>query len=282
MKDLLVQIACWLEKTTTIGSPVASILLYHSISSSDTVVDVTRQAFAKQLEVLSASHRFVSVDEVVDYIDEKKLFFGQPVVALTFDDGYTNLLKLTPLIKKYNLRPLVFITAQPAQINREELANNHKVMDEAQVKKLIAAGWDIGCHTLTHPNLLTLSEEQLQEEISNSKAILESTYGVPVNYFAYPKGYYNKKIVDIVRNAGYHAAFTTERGLISHRTSRFTIYRIGIDRTLSQVSFPFMLTYSALLYFGVKQSAQSFVTAASSLLSTRIFHRLKPPVRISP
>lgn len=281
MKDLLVQIARWFEKQLTIGSPQANILLYHSISSSDTVVDVTRRAFAKQLDALSQTHQFASVDDIVDYIDEKKVIFGKPVVALTFDDGYTNLLKLTPLIKKYNVRPMVFVTAHPELINRQELANKHKVMNEIQVRELISAGWDIGCHTITHPNLLLLSDTELEQEIHDAKRMLEETYGMPVKYFAYPKGFYNERIISIVRNAGYHGAFTTERGLINTRTSRYRIYRLGIDRTVTEKTFPFMLSYSALAYFGLKQVVEATIREVNHIIHSISNRALPARIRVS-
>lgn len=256
MKDLFAQIAFWFENQITIGTPNVSILMYHSISPKDTCVDVTPTDFKKQLEYLSRKYHFISVDDAVDYIDEKKDYYSKPAVAFTFDDGYANLMRIVPVLKKYGIKPLVFITAAPTLVNREELNNPHKLLTEEQVRTLIACGWEIGCHTLTHPDLLTISATQMEQEIRDAKTMLENKYGVDVKYFAYPKGHYNDTIVRLVRDAGYHAAFTTNRGLITNRTNRYKIHRLGIDRTVTLRTFPFMLGYSALAYFGAKQTTQ--------------------------
>jgi peptidoglycan/xylan/chitin deacetylase (PgdA/CDA1 family) len=65
----------------------------------------------------------------------------------------------------------------------------------------------LGSHTVNHPLLSTLSENELQFEIQNSREAL----GNPT-LFAYPFGYpqsYSKKIIKILMQNGFKAAFTT-------------------------------------------------------------------------
>ncbi len=65
----------------------------------------------------------------------------------------------------------------------------HRSMTWEEVKKMSASGSTvIGAHTLNHPSLAVLSVKEQQEEIGESKRILEEKIGKPVEHFSYPFG----------------------------------------------------------------------------------------------
>jgi peptidoglycan/xylan/chitin deacetylase (PgdA/CDA1 family) len=103
--------------------------------------------------------------------------------------------------------------SRKAHHDDEELKAIPKLSDE-QVKSLLVSGcFELGAHTLTHPNFLTLDEAALRHELCESKRQLEQCFKVPVRSFAYPFGLYRKAQVALVREAGYDSAVTVHEGI---------------------------------------------------------------------
>lgn len=75
--------------------------------------------------------------------------------------------------------------------------------DEMGVMLIDLPNFKIGWHTWSHPDLTTLSREQIIKEI---------TPPFPMDTFAYPYGRYNDLVVDCVKEVGYKAAFSVTQG----------------------------------------------------------------------
>ena len=99
-----------------------------------------------------------------------------------------------------------------------------------RVRVLIAEGWEIGAHTLTHPDLTTVSDDRLHREVAGSKRVLERRLGVAVDFFCYPSGRYDARVVSAVRRARYLGATTTREGL-ARRDEPFTLSRVRVSRS---------------------------------------------------
>ena len=84
-------------------------------------------------------------------------------------------------------------------------------MNKEQISELIKEGWEIGSHTMTHPNLNSISIENITKEIEDSKTILETMFGIRVVSFAYPYGLFNKKLLNLV-TINYKYAYSTIQG----------------------------------------------------------------------
>lgn len=97
------------------------------------------------------------------------------------------------------------------------------------VRALDRHGIEIGAHTVTHPILTSLDDESAAKEISTSKQELEAILDKPVHLFAYPNGKvgkdYDARHVEMVRRAGFSAAFTTAIGAITKEQDRFQLPR---------------------------------------------------------
>ena len=100
------------------------------------------------------------------------------------------------------------------------LAEEHQLfMGWEQAKALLQQGMEIGSHTLTHPILSQLTNKQHQEEVVQSKRVLEEKLQCTINSIAYPVGRYycyNEKTFDYTAEAGYKIAFNNEPGF--HRS----------------------------------------------------------------
>ena len=151
-------------------------------------------------------------------------------VVITFDDGFRNVLDhaLNPLAEN-KFRAIQFLVAGLLGGRNEwDLPAGEvpeKLMDASQVREWMAAGHEIGAHTMTHPDLLKISPERAREEITAGKKSLEDTFGVPVEHFCYPYGSWNGQIRDLVAGAGFRTACTTEPGVNTSATNPFEISR---------------------------------------------------------
>ncbi len=152
-------------------------------------------------------------------------------ITLTFDDGFANVLRhgLEPLARN-GFRAIEYLVADRlGGSNDWDLPDGEvqeKLMDAAQVGDWLAAGHEIGSHTLTHPHLTRISPQRAKEEIFTSRKKLEDLFGVPIRHFCHPYGDWNAAVRDLVIAAGYETACTTEFGVNGADTSPFELRRI--------------------------------------------------------
>ncbi len=222
------------------------ILCYHSINEDKWRFSESISEFKKQIEYLQTRYKFITPHDLVDHVTGVKKL-TKPSVLLTFDDGYQNLLSIKYYLKEKGIKPLFFILSQPYNANRQELHNDLPLLSENEVQELKKDGWTIGCHSATHADFYNLSDNQIVREVINSKTEIESLYKTKVDYFAYPKGAYNDKILDAVKQAGYKLCFSMDSDFITQKTDVRVLPRTGVDRTHKFTEFKYMLTASSII-----------------------------------
>lgn len=103
------------------------------------------------------------------------------------------------------------------------------MMSSAQVRLLADAGMQIGAHTVSHPILARLGDDEAREEIGRSKSFLEQLLDRPVTLFAYPNGKpgtdYRAASVAAARQAGFAAAVSTAWGAADAGSDPFQLPR---------------------------------------------------------
>jgi peptidoglycan/xylan/chitin deacetylase (PgdA/CDA1 family) len=155
---------------------------------------------------------------------------GWIALAITFDDGFENAFRnsLKPLAENGFHATQYLVAGMLGGRNEWDIKLGEvpeKLMDVAQVREWLAAGHEIGSHSMTHPNLCEIPPAQAREEITASKKKLEDTFGVPVEHFCYPYGGWNESVRDLVAEAGYLTACTTDRGINTPATPRLELKR---------------------------------------------------------
>ena len=105
------------------------------------------------------------------------------------------------------------------------------MMTDAQILRLHRAGMEIGAHTVHHPILASVGDEEAREEIVAGKRALEAITGSPVTLFAYPNGKpgrdYDPRHVRFVKEAGYRAAVSTINGIAHRGSDLYQLPRYG-------------------------------------------------------
>jgi peptidoglycan/xylan/chitin deacetylase (PgdA/CDA1 family) len=96
------------------------------------------------------------------------------------------------------------------------------------VRRMIRNGWEVDSHTLTHPDLVTVSSAQLWQEVHTSRVVLQRLFHVPVDFFCYPAGAFDAAVIAAVRRAGYLGA-TTELPGPAVRSEPDTLHRIRVS-----------------------------------------------------
>jgi peptidoglycan/xylan/chitin deacetylase (PgdA/CDA1 family) len=94
------------------------------------------------------------------------------------------------------------------EVLADEAVDDPSHLDRSQIETLSDAGMAIGFHTLHHEVLTRLDDEELDTAVTVGRSELEAVVGRPIVHFAYPHGKADRRVADIVRNAGYDAAWT--------------------------------------------------------------------------
>lgn len=122
------------------------------------------------------------------------------IITTSWDDGHPLDLELAKLLRKYKIKGTFYIPLKNGE---------REVMSENELKTL-AKNFEIGFHTISHKVLTSLSLEDAKKEIIEGKKILENMLNMKIEMFSYPKGRYNYQILNLVKQAGFIGARTTE------------------------------------------------------------------------
>lgn len=142
----------------------------------------------------------------------------QRVDLVTMADKQTKITSMINQIKYLPIAERVVVTEELARKAQVQLPND-LMMTSAEVKALRQAGMQIGAHTVSHPILARLSDEEARQQIGDSKRFLEELLGERVRLFAYPNGKpgedYSPATVEVVRSLGFDASVSTQWGASS-------------------------------------------------------------------
>jgi len=207
------------------------VFTYHSIGDAppgakDPFLYVATARFDEQLAML-AQHGIESGS--LDHLAQSETSELGKRAVITFDDGYRNVLRNgLEILVRHRFRAVQYIVAGMIGGRNEWDAKTaaEGLMDEGEIREWLAAGQEVGSHSLTHRNLSLLDEREARVQIMDSKKKLEDTFGVTVRHFAYPGGKWNEMARDLVGEAGYQTACTTVFGVNTAQTPRFEIKRI--------------------------------------------------------
>jgi peptidoglycan/xylan/chitin deacetylase (PgdA/CDA1 family) len=206
------------------------ILMYHLIGpirGDDPAITqrltVTPEDFAAQMRWLKRNgFHAVSQRQAFEALEHGAGLPAHPIM-ITFDDGYRDVwANALPVLMQLHMPATAYvITSRVSDFDPRTLT-------WGQLHALERGGVTIGSHSVTHPDLRTLSDAQAVVELRNSRRRLERHLHKPVQWFAYPAGARDARIVDLVRRAGYVLAVTTQPGAVQSAQTPLELHRYEI------------------------------------------------------
>ncbi|HDH05285.1 MAG TPA: hypothetical protein ENH01_06175 [Nitrospirae bacterium] len=124
------------------------------------------------------------------------------LVTFQFDHPFiTQYTKAKPLFDSKGIKASLMV-------NTAEVGKSEYYMSWDQLKEMYNEGWEIGAHTVNHPDLRTLDEATVRYELSGGKAILEAHGFQNIKNFAYPFNWYNMDVLYVISDY-YRSARTS-------------------------------------------------------------------------
>lgn len=183
--------------------PIPVVLMFHSVVQEPQGFDVSPAGFTSILEAAQAGP-----DHVVVTTDSSDLSVYDVFALHVQGRRFAAILFLMP--------PLI---------------DQNGMLTWNQVRELDRAGLVIASHTLTHPWLPDLSEEELWCELCASKQKLEAEVGHAVTAVAYPYGAFNERVTRVTHECGYTTAYSTAPGRRISDDDSFAIKRVTVTET---------------------------------------------------
>ncbi len=225
------------------------VLMYHYVVPREQVgptsLDVSTDALERQMNFLKRwGFEPISLDQLYAIKMGQEKPKGKQM-AITFDDGNETYWQFAlPILERYQVPSANFLIWD--NVSKKQYGS----MDLAKAKELAKNPLvTLGSHTLNHFFLPDVNAETARKEIFDSKKTFESVLGRNLNYFCYPGGLFSEKDVDLVKEAGYQAAFTTSyRKLKGKPETIYTLARLKVGPKDNLLIF--WLKASGLATFG--------------------------------
>lgn len=198
------------------------VLNYHKVDNLFHSLSVSPQEFEEQMEYLYQNkYNTITPDQLMAYLKYGRELPNKPIL-ITFDDGYLdNYTNAYPILKKYGFTATIFLVTNL-------VSHDPRFMNWDQAREMQKNGIVFGSHTVDHQSLISISKEQVNNELSQSREEIARQLGKPPKYFAYPTGTYSPEIEELVREAGYRAAFSIQYGEVGPSSDLYALERIPI------------------------------------------------------
>lgn len=210
------------------------VLYYHGVDKA------SMEGFRRQMAYLAEACRVVKPCDIHHVSNDNE----KTIVALTFDDAYTNLLdNAIPILKEYEIPAAIFVpTGHIGQRPGWAMApdcpeEDESVMDEQQIVALDKEGYEILSHTVSHSRLTELNDTDLETELCHSKERLEQILGHDVSAVSYPHGSYDARVYRATQRAGYQLGFTTYPNIVDNCADELRIGRFEVSPRDSMLVF---------------------------------------------
>jgi peptidoglycan/xylan/chitin deacetylase (PgdA/CDA1 family) len=215
-------------------SAQVAILGYHEFvkGKPGNQMQINIDRFREQMQALKDAK--VAVISMSDFLawrrGEKDI--PDPAVVITMDDGWKSVHTLAfPVLREFGYPFTVFLY-------KKFVNGGSKSMKTAEIKELMAAGGEVGSHSVSHPYKVKIDsmfrkspemgEGFLRVEMKDSRQFLEDLLGVKVTTYAYPGGYHSPREKEIGKEAGYEALFTVNPAKVTWDTPADAIPRFII------------------------------------------------------
>ena len=202
----------------------ATILLYHRFEDDRyPTTSVSLKDLEQHMRYLKENgYKVVPLSRIVSWVRD-----GIPIppktVAIAVDDGYRSVMKAFPLFKRYGFPFTVFLYM-------EAVGRYPDFLTLEDIRTLQESGLvEFGNHSYSHaPFGMMRSTERFLEDLERSEERFLQIFGRRPKLYALPYGFYNRKVLDILRSRGYEAVFTQDPGNVGPFTDLYRMPRQAI------------------------------------------------------
>lgn len=188
---------------------IASGYLDGGVMWNDSVIEAVRQAPGPELDLRIFD---LGIHRIEDMVQRAQVAMTL-LIQMKYRESAVRLATAMQLAEMVNLTPLKNVMMRPEH-----------------VLALHQGGMSIGGHTVNHPILAQVSDDEVWREISLGKKYLENIVGEDIMHFAYPNGRpgkdYTVQHAKLVQRAGYKAAFSTAWGAARRDLDRWQLPRV--------------------------------------------------------
>jgi|ERR1022692_259605 peptidoglycan/xylan/chitin deacetylase (PgdA/CDA1 family) len=235
-------VATPLRRRASASKPSIPILMYHSIADDPEAgvhpyyrTSTSPQRFAAQMQYLFENgYRTASLTEIVSQLQGQAAVADKRIV-ITFDDGYRDFYREAfPVLHRFAFSATVFLPTAFIGDGAPQF-KGRDCLTWSEVREMQKQGILFGSHTVSHPQLRTLSAPAIQEEIVSSKKTIEEELGCAVDSFAYPYAFpqtdtdFKKMLRDSLGQAGYQNGVCTIVGRAGRGSDPFFMERLPVN-----------------------------------------------------
>jgi peptidoglycan/xylan/chitin deacetylase (PgdA/CDA1 family) len=263
------------------------LLAYHHIMDADSSTDdrvanspftVSREQFRQQMRHLAENgFKTIGLDQLTERIAGRGQDEPGPAIVITFDDGWRDNFQFAfPTLVEFGLTATFFVIS--GSIDSEEY------MSWAQLREMQNRGMQIESHTHSHVPLELLTESDAEQELLQSRALIEQRVGKAVRYMSFPHGSYNKGIIDMAEQAGYAACGTSNIGYAHRRSAYFELPRMlvrksnTLDYFASVCSANTAVMLQSRAIYGAKNLLKNTIGLKNYMALHRMLYRTRPQV----
>lgn len=232
------------------------ILMYHQVSTeappnfSDHTVRT--DVFKSQMKILKfLGFQPITFDQLYEYTEKKNSLPSKPVI-ITFDDVFQDAIEnAVPILESSGFNAVFYVptnfVGKKSSWMLPDVNTEFQIADWSTIKDLDSRGFEIGSHTMSHPEMDAISKEDCYRELVESRKILEETLGHEVRHLAYPFGCYDDNVRTLTHEAGYYTACTVVPLIANSSHDLFELPRINVGREESLSDFVLQI-YTAHTY----------------------------------
>ncbi len=243
------------------GRSSAAVLLFHRVTDDipEDGLTVGTARFRRMCRLFRQRFRVVPLAEMFRLVRS-----GEPIprrtLAITFDDSYRDNLFAARTLAEFGLPACFFIPTAYVGTDRVfEWDRGLKPMPNLSwddVRSMAAMGFEIGSHTVNHPNLATLSHDETWDELTGSWRAIAEQLGRPPRWFAYPFGGpddFRPDQADLVEDAGYEGCLSGFGGFITANLKSRMLPREPVPYFRSLLNLELHLTGCLGWYYRLKR-----------------------------
>lgn len=223
-----------------VGSGRRTVVAYHAVGAcphgdgAHECICTSPEMFAAHMGFLSRHRQVVGLRELI----EGRVGGARPAVAITFDDGYRNVLTTAlPVLERHGFTATVFVpTKWIGGTNRWDAGRDCfplEIMGETDLRALERRGIAVESHGHAHIDLETAPASEVDDDVRTSFLRLRRVLGREPRFLAYPYGRHSPAAQHAARTAGFAGAFLfdgVEAGPYAHE-------RVSVDGLEGRVRY---------------------------------------------